>query len=53
MALSLKTGFEDIYYEHLSLRKSMIDHGRKLYESDHVFSVTETREPGKDTGSDI
>ena len=53
MSLVLGTGFEDVFYEHLNFRKSMLDSGKKLYESEHVFSVKERREPGQDAGSKI
>ena len=39
------TGFQDVNWEFL-FRKSKIDHGKKLYDAGHIFSVTETCKPG-------
>ena len=42
--LHVQVGFNAISFEHLDLRESTIKKGRELWESGHIFNVTEVRE---------
>ena len=47
--LTICTGFEEIIWRHLGLRKSNIEKGKLIYEGGHIINVKEMQKPGEIT----
>ena len=47
--LEIRTGFEEITFDHLKLRDHQIDLVKKLLSDGHIINVREIRKRGADT----